>query len=303
MRAAFIDQFGGPDKVQIGDQPIPQPGAGEVLIKTVAAGVGPWDVKMMGGMFGQLPLPLRLGLEAAGVVERAGDGVDLQPGDAVYGSVRGGFAEYVVASRDRLARKPDTLRFEEAAGLVIGGGTAYEGLIDRARLRSGESVLITAASGGVGSAAVQIAAAVGARVLAVAGARNHDYLRGLGARDVFDYHAADWVDHVRAAVPGGVDVLFDGAGGDTRDRAVGAVRDGGRAVFIVGPPSALERNISADVFAADVNRERLEALNRLVEEGKLRVAVEAVFPLDQAREALERVAGGHTRGKIVLTVG
>src|SRR5205807_2107544 len=120
----------------------------------------------------------------------------------------------------------------EAAGLVIGGGTAYEGLIDRARLRTGESVLITAASGGVGSAAVQIAAAVGARVLAVAGARNHDYLRGLGARDVFDYHAADWVG-----------------------------------------------------------------------QGKLRVAVEAVFPLDQAREALERVADGHTRGKIVLTVG
>jgi NADPH:quinone reductase-like Zn-dependent oxidoreductase len=114
---------------------------------------------------------------------------------------------------------------------VLSRGTAYEGLIDRGRLQAGETVLITAAAGGVSSAAVQIAAAVGGRVVAVASPPNHDYLLSLGASEVFDYHAAGWAQQVRAGVPGGVDLLFDGAGGPTRDQALGAVRDGGRGDF------------------------------------------------------------------------
>ena len=166
-------------------------------------------------------------------------------------------------------------------------------------------MLITAATGGVGSAAVQIAAAAGARVFGVASPANNDYLRGLGATQVFDYHAAGWAGQVRAAVPGGVDLLLDGAGGQTRDQAIGAVRDGGRAVFIVlqGPGARLERGITGEPFAAHVDRQRLEALRRLVETGRLRPQVEAVLPLDQAREALARVAGGHSRGKIALQIG
>jgi NADPH2:quinone reductase len=196
---------------------------------------------------------------------------------------------------------PGQANFAEAAGLVIGGGTAHEALADRGRLRAGETVLITAAAGGVGSAAVQIAAAMGVRALGVASPGNHDYLRGLGASEVFEYHA-DWVQQVRAATGGGVDLLLDGAGGPTRDQAIGAVRDGGRAVFIVlqGPPAQLERGITGESFAAHVTRHRLEALRRLVDTGRLRPQVEAVLPLDQAREALARVAGRHTRGKIVL---
>jgi NADPH:quinone reductase-like Zn-dependent oxidoreductase len=188
---------------------------------------------------------------------------------------------------------------------VIGGGTAQEGLVDRGRLRAGETVLITAAAGGVGSAAVQIAVALGARPLGVASRPNHDYLRSLGASEVFDYHAADWVQQVRAAVPGGVDLLLDGAGGQTRDQAIGAIRDGGRAIFIVlqGPPAQLGRGITGESFAAHVNRQRLEALRRLVEAGTLRPQVSAVLPLEQAREALARVADQHTRGKIVLRIG
>ena len=144
----------------------------------------------------------------------------------------------------------------------------------------------------------------GARVFGVASPANNDYLRGLGATQVFDYHAADWAKQVRAAVPGGVDLLLDGAGGQTRDEAIGAVRDGGRALFIVlqGPAARLERGITGEPFAAHVDRQRLEALRRLVEAG-LRPQVEAVLPLDQAREALARVAGGHTRGKIALQIG
>jgi NADPH:quinone reductase-like Zn-dependent oxidoreductase len=200
---------------------------------------------------------------------------------------------------------PVRASFQEAAGLVISAGTAYEGLVDRARLQADETVLITAAAGGVGSAAVQIAVAQGARALGVASPANHEYLRGLGASEVFDYHAADWVQQVRARVPGGVDLLLDAAGGQTRDQAIGAVRDGGRAFFIVlqSSPPQLERGITGESFAAHVDRERLEVLSRLVDAGKLRLQVEAVLPLDHAREALTRVASRHTRGKIALEIG
>jgi NADPH:quinone reductase-like Zn-dependent oxidoreductase len=201
---------------------------------------------------------------------------------------------------------PGKTSFTEAAGLVIAGGTAHKGLVDLGHLQAGETVLITAAAGGVGSLAVQIAAAVGARPLGVASPANNDYLRGLGASGVFDYHASDWVQQVRAAVPGGVDLLFDAAGGQTRDQALGAVRDGGRALFIVlqsPAPERLERGITSESFTGNVDRHRLEALNRLVDSGKLRPQVEAVLPLEQARDALARVASGHTRGKVVLQIG
>jgi NADPH:quinone reductase-like Zn-dependent oxidoreductase len=198
---------------------------------------------------------------------------------------------------------PERLSFAEAAGLVVGGGTAWDGLVDHGRLQAGETVLITAAAGGVGSVAVQLAAALGARPLGVASPRNREYLRGLGASEVFDYHAGDWVQQVLAVVPGGVDVLFDAAGGQTRDQAVGAVREGGRAIFLVGAPAQLGRGIVGVSLDADVDRQKLEAIGRLVEAGSLRPQVEAVLPFEQVREALQRVAGGHTRGKIVLQIG
>jgi NADPH2:quinone reductase len=308
MRVALAEELGGIDGVDLGERPDPAPAAGQVLVRVYGAGVGPWDVGFLSGGFPGLALPFVPGQEVAGVVEAVGDGADVGPGERVYASMfpaGGGFAELALASADRLAPMPGRASFAEAAGLVIGGGTAYEGLVDRGRLQPGETVLITAAGGGVGSAAVQIAAAVGARPLGVASPRNHDYVRGLGASEVFDYHAADWVQQVRAAVPGGVDLLLDGAGGQTRDQAVGAVRDGGRAIFIVlaGPAAQLERGITGESFAAHVNRQRLEALRRLADAGKLRPQVEAVLPLEQVRQALARVAGRHTHGKIVLQIG
>jgi NADPH:quinone reductase len=308
MRAALARQLGGIDSVELADRPDPAPAAGQALVRVHGAGAGPWDVGFLGGGFPGLGLPFVPGQEIAGVVEDVGDGAGIEPGERVYGSLfpaGGGFAELALASADRLASMPGQASFQEAAALVVSGGTAHEGLVDRGRLQAGETVLITAAAGGVGSVAVQIAAAVGARPLAVASPRNHDYLRGLGASEVFDYHAADWVQRVRAAVPGGVDLLLDAAGGQTRDQAIGAVRDGGRAFFLVlsDNPAQLERGITGEPFAAHVDRQRLEALSRLVDAGKLRPQVGEVFPLDQAREALARVAGRHVRGKIVLQIG
>jgi NADPH:quinone reductase len=308
MRAAVAAELGGVGGVELGERPDPVPAAGQVLVRVRGAGVGPWDVGFLGGGFPGIALPFVPGQEVAGVVESAGDGAGVRPGERVYASLfpaGGGFAELALASADRVAPMPGQAGFTEAAGLVVGGGTAHEGLIDRGRLQAGETVLVTAAAGGVGSAAVQIAAAAGARVLGVASPDNHDYLRRLGVSEVFDYHDEDWPRQVRAAVPGGVDLLLDGAGGETRDQAISAVRDGGRAVFIVlqGPAAQLERGIAGESFAARVTRQRLEALTRLVDAGVLRPQVSTVLPLDQAREALVQVAARHARGKVVLQIG
>ena len=305
MRVALVQELGGIGSVELRERPDPTPAAGQALIRVLGAGVGPWDVETISGAFGQPALPYIPGFEVAGVVEAVADGVDVRPGDRVWACLTagGGFAEYAVADVNVLARMPERLSFQEAAGLVVGGGTAWDGLVDQGRLQSGETVLITAAAGGVGSVAVQIAAAMGARALAVASPRNRDYLSGLGASEVFDYHAGDWVQQVRDVVPGGVDVLFDAFGGQTGDQAVGAVRDDGRAIFLVGAPAQLDRGVVGESLDADVNRQRLEAIGRLVEEGSLRPQVEAVLPFAQVREALERVAGRHTRGKVVLQIG
>jgi NADPH:quinone reductase len=309
MRVEQAQQLGGIDHVELAEQPDPTPAGGQVLIRVQAAGVGPWDVGFVSGRFPGVTVPFVPGQEIAGVVEAASNGAQVQPGERVYTSLfpaGGGFAELALASADRVAPMPGKVSFAEAASLVTAGGTAHKGLLEIGRLQAGQTVLITAAAGGVGSLAVQIAAAVGARPLGVASPANHDYLRGLGASEVFDYHAADWVEQVRAAVPGGVDLLFDAAGGMTRDQALGAVRDDGRAVFIVlqsPAPERLERGITAESFAANIDRHRLQELGRLVDTGKVRPQVEAVLPLEQAREALARVAAGHTRGKLVLQMG
>jgi NADPH:quinone reductase len=308
MRVALARKLDGIDSVELGELPDPDPAAGQALVRVHGAGVGLWDVGFLGGGFPGIALPFVPGQEIAGVVEAVGEGAGVQLGERVYAVLfpaGGGFAELALASADQLAPMPASASFQEAAGLVISAGTAYEALVDRGRLQAAETVLITAAAGGVGSAAVQIALARGARAMGVASPANHEYLRGLGASEVFDYHAPDWVQQVRTTIPGGVDVLLDCAGGQTRDEAIGAVRDGGRAYFIVlqSSPPQLERGITGESFAAHAGRERLEELARLVDARKLRPQVEAVLPLDQAREALARVASRHTRGKIVLSSG
>lgn len=304
MRAAYYEAFGGPENVQVGERPDPAPDADHLLVRTRAAGVGIWDVGILGGLFGQ-PLPSIPGCEIAGTVEVAAGGFEV--GDRVFsslfwGSYGGGFAELAAAPVDTAAAIPERIDYPEAAGLVISAGTAHEGLVDRARLRAGETVLVTAASGGVGTAAVQIARSLGARVVAVASARNHGYVRDLGADLAVDYHDADFVEQLRSAVPNGVDVLFDGTGNEVRDRALGLVREGGRGIFIRGAPPAPD-GVEVHSFAATGNSARLEAVARLAADGKLRMPIEAEFPLERAREALEHVGTGHTRGRVVLRPG
>ena len=210
---------------------------------------------------------------------------------------RGGFAELATLSVERAAVMPNRIDFPEAAGLVISAGTAYEGLIDRARVQAGEMVLVTAASGGVGSAAVQIAKNAGARVIAVASARNHGYVRDLGAEMAVDYYAPDFVEQLRSAVPRGFDVLFDGTGNQVRDQVLKLVRKGGRGIFIAlgapAPPAA--DGVEVQSFATTVNSTRLQAVAELVSGGRLRMPIEAEFPRASARSDGARRRAAHPR--------
>jgi NADPH2:quinone reductase len=199
---------------------------------------------------------------------------------------------------------PDGIDFPEAAGLVINAATAYEGLVDRAKLQPGETVLVTAASGGVGSAAIQIAKSAGARVFAVASARNHSYVRDLGAEIAVDYHRPDFVDELRDAVPRGFDVLFDATGNEVRDQTLGLVHRGGRGVLVAlgAQPLPSTDEVEIETFGATVNSTRLQAVAELISSGSLRMPVEAEFPLERAREALEQVGARHSQGRVVLQI-
>jgi NADPH:quinone reductase-like Zn-dependent oxidoreductase len=304
MKAAYIEAFGGPEKVVIGDLPEPSPGAGEIRISMRAAGIGPWDVKAMKGMFPNTPLPYLVGFEFAGIVDQVGEGVtDFAAGDEVYGTdwKAGSFAEYRVTASNMAARKPQKLTFEEAVALAVAGTTALEGLVERLAVGPGDNVLVTAASGGVGTVAVQVAHDAGATVVAVCSTENFEYVRALGADSAFDYHDDGWPEAVRQTYPDGVDKLFDCAGGRTLEQAFAAVKDGGSAVGIVyGPLDQGPRGISFERFSAGSGPARLETVAKMADEGRLRVELAAELPLEQAREALERVEGGHTRGKVVL---
>jgi NADPH2:quinone reductase len=304
MRAIAIEGFGGRERLKLMDLPIPEPGPDDVLVRIRAAGVGPWDAKTREGLFGKRSFPYVLGFEGSGIVESAGaNAVDLREGNEVYVYSGGCYAEYVAAPAEKVARKPASLSFEEAAGVPVAGSTAYQGIVEEIGLKKGETVLITGAAGGVGTMAVQIAASLGARVLGTASPPNRVYLRSLGATEAIDYHG-DWVAVVSTTAPDGVDAVFDCVGGETFRRSFEAVRDGGRVVSIVAFGEEVEpgRGITHHAFSARAERRKLEKLSEMFDAGRLRVEIKEVLPLEEARKAHERVEAGHTRGKIVLEV-
>lgn len=302
MRAAYYEQFGDPDVIQLGTFPAPEPSEKHVIIRIRAAAVGYWDIKQMQGLFGEQQFPVIPGYEVVGVVI-IGSG-DLQQGDNVVASLThpGGLAQFVSAPAGRTVMKPPQVPAIDAAGLVVNGGTALEGLDDRAGLQDHEWLLVTAAAGGVGSAAVQIGRIRGARVIGIASAENHALLQDLGATATFDYHDSDWPAQVRALVPNGVDVLLDAAGGETGAGAVTTVREGGRALLIAGEPASIPEGVKAIPYSANTNGTRLRAVLDLAARGQLRAVTDSTYPLDDARAALERVAGRRNHGRVVVLV-
>ncbi|MGK4583692.1 NADP-dependent oxidoreductase [Kitasatospora sp. HPMI-4] len=307
MKAIAIRRYGGPEVVEYTELPDPKVGPDSVLVRVRAAGVNPVDWKIREGYLDgmmDVHFPLIMGWDLAGVVQAVGGAVtEFRPGDEVIGYVRkdwvehGTYAELVSAPVRTLARKPAALDWAQAGGLPLAGLTAYQSLVEAARLRSGETVLIHAAAGGVGSLAVQIAKALGARVIGTASERNHAYLRGLGAEPVT--YGEGLADRVRALAPDGVDAAVDLVGGPAVAVSLELVADPGRVASIAdyGVAAKGGRYVFARPDAAD-----LTELAALADAGKLTVPVASTFPLAQAASAQALNAEGRTRGKIVLLV-
>jgi len=311
MKAAVAEEFGGIDRVVVRDVPKPAPGPGEVLVRVRAASMNPLDCKLREGKFRlvfRVRPPFVLGFDVAGEVEGVGPGVTrLRPGDAVFGELPrpGAHAEYVVAGEDHLLPKPGRLSFEEAAAIPAAAMSALQALRDEARLRAGQHLLVNGAGGGIGTFAVQIAKAWGARVTAVASARNQGLLREIGADESLDYVNDDFAQ--REAV---FDAILDVVPNRSFPECRRALAPGGTYVTTLpGPGPFLWRALTAlplfggrrcRALILRPKRSDLEELARLAEAGSLRPVVGEVFPLDAIREAHVRMQSGHARGKIVV---
>jgi NADPH:quinone reductase-like Zn-dependent oxidoreductase len=307
MKAIVINTYGNEDVLNYVDVERPEPKADEVLVKVHAAGVNPADWKIRDGMgesFG-FKLPLILGGDIAGTVEAVGNGVEeFKQGDAVYGmtlsSLSGAYAEYAVTKTDAIVLKPESINFEEAAAIPIGALTAWQAMFDLAHLSSGQRILITGASGGVGSMAVQLAKAKGAIVIATASGRNEQFVRALGADEFVDYTKQNFEEVVKD-----VDVVFDTIGNDTQERAFQTLKKGGFLVTSAQPPSAekaKEFGVEAAFVFCQPSAPQLAEINRLIDEGKLKVHIETVLPLTEVKKAHQLSQSGRTRGKIVLQI-
>ncbi|MFJ6696294.1 NADP-dependent oxidoreductase [Streptomyces sp. NPDC091272] len=307
MKAITYSAYGSPDALEYGERPEPKLGPDSVLVKVRAASVNPVDWKILGGHLDPVldaVFPVVPGWDVAGVVEKAGAAVtEYVPGDEVIGYVRedlvsrGTFAEYVAAPVRTLARKPANVGFEEAAGLPLAGLTAYQALTRHLAVRPGDKVLVHAAAGGVGSLAVQIARSLGAEVIGTASERNHDYLRSLGATPVA--YGEGLADRVRAIAPGGVDAVLDLVGGEALQGSPELLAKDGRLASVA---DGAVKELGGDYLFVRPDTADLTALSVLVERGELKIEVAAVHPLEKAADAFRESIGGHTRGKIVISV-
>jgi NADPH:quinone reductase-like Zn-dependent oxidoreductase len=313
MRAIAIDAFGDVDQLQLRDLPDPKVGPDFVLIGIRAAGVNPVDVGIRVGALEPLfehHFPLVPGWDAAGVVEAVGPAVvDLAPGDEVYAYCRkteihlGTYAERVSIPAGAVARTPRRASLVEAGGMPLAGLTAYQALTEALDVRSGDVVVISAAAGGVGHFAVQIAKARGATVMGTASRANHELLHELGADVTIDYHEGRVADAVREAFPGGADAALDLVGGESLADLRAALREGGRIASVREvDPAAGRPDLRGRYVFVRPSATELGALATLVDEGRMRVVVSDTFPLERAADAQRRIAEHHTRGKLVLEV-
>ncbi|MGY2004279.1 NADP-dependent oxidoreductase [Blastococcus sp. SYSU DS1024] len=307
MKGIAYDRFGGVDVLQLRDDlPDPPVGPDTVLVRTRAAGVNPVDIGIREGhLAGFFPhhFPIVPGWDLAGVVEAVGPAVvDFAPGDEVLGYLRrddvqwGTAAELVPAPQRCLAHKPESLSFTEAGGVPLAGLTAYQALTEALRVGEGDRVLVHRAAGGVGFFAVQIAVALGAHVIGTASPRNHGFLTEAGAAEVLDYSAGPISEQLTEKV----DAVLDLNGGESLADAPQQVRDVARIASVVDPSV---NDMGGRYVFVRPERHDLEELARMADAGQLRVAVAKAFPLEQTAQAHELVAGGHVRGKVVVTVG
>jgi NADPH:quinone reductase-like Zn-dependent oxidoreductase len=313
MHAAAIDRFGGPEVLTIHELPTPAVDAGEVLIALNTAGVGTWDAEMRAGWYpgGQPPFPLVLGTDGSGKVAALGSRIRrFEVGEAVYAysfaNPKGGFyAEYVAVAAEKVAPIPKGLTMREAGAIPTTGLTAIQGIDDALQVKSGESVVIVGASGGVGTLAVQFAKLRKARVLGVAsGEDGVTLVRRLGADAAFDGRTGDLADALQQFAPEGVDAVLALADSKTLDRVVESIKEGGRVAYPNGvePEPKGRRGIRVIPYDAVPGVREFNHLGKAIEAANLKVPIAAQFPLGRASQAHERLEQGHVLGKIVLDI-
>jgi NADPH:quinone reductase-like Zn-dependent oxidoreductase len=321
MRAIVQEGYGSADALHLRDIPRPTVAEGRVLVRVRAASVNALDwhsvhgglmIRAVSTLMRQKDEPVR-GVDVAGVVESVGPGVTrFAPGDEVFGNAPASFAEYALAREQGLAPKPRNASFEQAAAVGVAGRTALQGLRDHAQVKPGQRVLVNGAGGGVGTFAVQIAKALGAHVTAVTGTRNLELVRSLGPDEVVDYTKEDFTRR-----GGRYDAIFDVAGNrsisDMRRvlvpsgilLLVGADKRGGMAIFTrIGTAFVRSRVLKQRIvfFVARTALADLVVLKELIEEGKLRPAIDRTYPLSEGVEAVRYVGTGQARAKVVITM-
>src|SRR4029077_16233708 len=305
MKAVVANEFGGPEVLKYQDAPKPEPKNDEILVRVIAAAVNPVDTYVRQGKFLKSSGPIIIGYDIAGIVERTGpEARRFKPGDQVYCYLSvmrgGGYAEYAVAKESEAALKPKNINFVEAAAVPLAATTAWQALIDSAKIDKGQTVLIHGGSGGVGSFAIQIAKARGAKVIATASTEHQALLKQLGVDQAIDYTTTKFEDVVKD-----VDVVLNCVRADALSRSYGVVKKGGIIVSITDEPDQNERarhGIRGTRMGAHPDSKVLEELTKLIEAGKMKPIVSQTLPLAEASKAHEQIETHHTPGKIVLKV-
>ncbi len=332
MKAFVVDRYGRKNGIRAGDMPVPELREDDVLIQIHAASVNPLDSKIRDGQFKLiLPyrLPLILGNDLAGTIVRVGSRVRrLKPGDEVYARPPkdriGTFAEFIAIKEDAVALKPKVLSMEEAASIPLVGLTAWQALVERAQLKKGQTVLVHAGSGGVGTFAIQLAKHLGATVATTASAANAGLMKQLGADVVIDYKKDDF-----AAVLKDCDVVLDTQGGKTLEKSLQVLKPGGKLIGIAGPPdpefarqmgatwflraamrllsyrirkAARRRNVGYSFLFMRADGDQLTEIAKLVDAAAIKPVIDRIFPFESTREALAYVETGRAKGKVVINI-
>ena len=305
MKAAYIQQFGGPEVLKYGDLPDPVAGAGQVVVDTVAASVNGADPKVAAGEYKQTSFPLILGRDFSGVVSAVGSGVqDLKIGDEVFGVLEAGrdgtYCEKIAVGAAIVAKKPAGMAHVDAAALALIGLTALRSVEDTLKLKSGETILIQGGAGGVAGFAIQLAQHIGAHVITTTSMGNLGFVRDLGADEVIDYKTTDFTKVVKNC-----DAVFDTVGGDVALKSFAVLKSGGRAAFIASgaqAPKPERSDVTALRPAVGRDRPPLERIAALYASGAVRKPHVTLYDLSKAQEALRISEARHLKGKLVLKV-
>lgn len=314
MKAAVLTAFGDAESFEIQTVPKPVPKPNQVLVRVCATSVNPVDSQTRRGDYKDLVrLPAIIGVDISGVIEAIGEAVkEFKVGDEVYYSPQifgesGSYAQYHVADAGIVALKPSNLSHIEAACFPLAGGTAWDCLVTRGNLQIGESVLIHAGAGGVGSIAIQLAKAMGAYVFATCSSKNLDFVKEIGADRAIDYKNEDYAEVIHQETCDlGVDLVLDTIGGETIQRSLEIIHPFGRLLSIVDiatPQSLIEawgKNLTIHFVFTPQYRAKLDALTKLIERTQLRPVIDSTLSWDQVVQAHQRLERGGTRGKIVL---